>query len=549
MRIHPLAGQLAESGELIDVDALIGAYHDLEPDWEIAAERVSFGTSGHRGSSRDRTFNAAHVAAITEAICRYRQSADIDGPLFLGIDTHALSRPAMETVLGVLAAHGVDVMLAHDDGYTPTPAISHAILCYNRGRATHRADGILLTPSHNPPADGGIKYNPPNGGPADSGVTRAIETEANRHLRDRLREVKRLPFASARAATTTHVHDYLSHYVRDLGQVLDLGAIRSAGVRIGVDPMGGAGLHYWARIAEEYGLDLTVLRETLDPTFRFMTRDWDGEIRMDPSSRYVMRPLIHAREKFDVTLSCDTDHDRHGVVTKSHGLLPSNHYLAVMIEHLAASRPEWPGDAAIGKTVVSSSIIDRVTAAAKRDLYEVPVGFKWFAEGLENGRLGFGGEESAGASFLRRDGTAWTTDKDGIAAALLAAEVMAISGLDPGEAYNRITARFGAPVTDRVEAAATAEARARLATLGPDAITSEELAGSRVTEVISQAPGNGAPIGGIKVVANEGWFAARPSGTEPIYKIYAESFRDRRHLDAILMEAQELVDRAIGAAG
>ncbi len=549
MRIDPLAGHPAPADILVDVDALIAAYHDETPDPSVPAERVAFGTSGHRGCSFDRSFNAAHVLAITEAICRHRRGAGITGPLFLGIDTHALSRPAMESALEVLAAHGIDVMLAHDDGFTPTPAISHAILCHNRGRVDQLADGIVITPSHNPPADGGFKYNPPNGGPADTGVTRGIETEANLLLEDRLRDVKRVAYGVARRATTTHEHDYVSRYVQDLGAVIDMAAIRERGVRIGVDPMGGAGVHYWRRIAEEYGIDLTVVSETVDPTFRFMAVDWDGKIRMDPSSRYAMQPLLELADRFDVAVACDTDHDRHGVVTPGSGLLPPNHYLAVMIEHLFTHRPDWSERAAVGKTVVSSSMIDRVATAVGRPLYEVPVGFKWFADGLFDGSLGFGGEESAGASFLRRDGTVWTTDKDGIVAALLAAEITAVAGIDPGACYARLAVEHGAPVSDRLEASASRAQKALLSQLGAAEITDETLAGERIDQVLSHAPGNNAPIGGIKVTTKHGWFAARPSGTEDIYKIYAESFLGREHLDQILAEAQRIVDAALGGSG
>ncbi|MEO8479211.1 MAG: phosphoglucomutase (alpha-D-glucose-1,6-bisphosphate-dependent) [Gemmatimonadota bacterium] len=549
MRIDPLAGHPAQADILVDVDALIAAYHDQTPDPSVPAERVSFGTSGHRGSSFDRSFNAGHVLAITEAICRHRRGAGITGPLFLGIDTHALSRPAMETALEVLAAHGIDVMLAHDDGFTPTPAISHAILCHNRGRVDQLADGIVITPSHNPPADGGFKYNPPNGGPADTGITRGIETEANLLLEDRLRDVKRVAYAVARRATTTHAHDYVSRYVQDLGAVIDMTAIRAGGIRIGVDPMGGAGVHYWRRIAEEYGLDLTVVSETVDPTFRFMAVDWDGKIRMDPSSRYAMQPLLQLADRFDVAVACDTDHDRHGVVTPGSGLLPPNHYLAVMIAHLFTHRPEWSERAAVGKTVVSSGMIDRVAAAVGRPLYEVPVGFKWFADGLFDGSLGFGGEESAGASFLRRDGTVWTTDKDGIVAALLAAEITAVAGVDPADCYARLADAHGAPVSDRLEAPASRAQKALLSQLGAAEITDDTLAGERIDQVLSHAPGNNAPIGGIKVTTEHGWFAARPSGTEDIYKIYAESFLGREHLDQILTEAQRIVDAALGGSG
>ncbi|HSN34561.1 MAG TPA: phosphoglucomutase (alpha-D-glucose-1,6-bisphosphate-dependent) [Ideonella sp.] len=547
MTISPLAGRPAPPSLRIDVDRLVAAYYAEVPDASVPAQRVAFGTSGHRGSSLDVSFNEAHVLAITQAICRYRQGRGIDGPLFLGTDTHALSAPACASALEVLAANGVDVMLAVDDEYTPTPAVSHAILTHNRGRASGLADGIVVTPSHNPPADGGFKYNPPHGGPADAAVTGWIEAEANALLERRLGGVRRVPHAQALRAPTTHRHDFLGAYVGELDRVVDLQAIRDARVRIGVDPLGGAGVHYWARIAERYGIDLSVVNDAVDPTFAFMTVDWDGRIRMDPSSPYAMQRLLGMRNAFDVALACDTDHDRHGIVTPGAGLLPPNHYLSVAIDYLFRHRPQWSAQAAIGKTVVTTQLIDRVAARLARTLLEVPVGFKWFAAGLQDGALGFAGEESAGATFLRRDGTVWTTDKDGIAAALLAAEITARSGRDPGRLYEALAHELGGPVADRVEAAATAQQKQRLAALAPAQVRSSELAGEKITAILGKAPGNGAAIGGIKVVAASGWFAARPSGTEDIYKIYAESFIGTDHLRRILEEAQAIVDRAIAS--
>jgi phosphoglucomutase len=548
MKISPLAGQPAPRGVLVDVARLVRAYFTEAPDPAVALERVAFGTSGHRGSALQRTFNEAHVLAITQAICEVRARRGIGGPLFLGIDTHALSRPAGASALEVLAANGVDVMLAADDEFTPTPAVSHAILTHNRGRASGLADGIVVTPSHNPPEDGGFKYNPPNGGPADSDLTREIETRANALLEGHLRDVKRVAVEQALRAATTHRHDYLGAYVNDLGNVIDMDVIRAAKVRLGVDPLGGAGVHYWARIAEHYGLDLTVVSEAVDPTFAFMSVDWDGRIRMDPSSPHAMRRLIAIKERFDVAVACDPDHDRHGIVTRSSGLLPANHYLAVMIDHLFTHRPEWRASAGVGKTVVSSGLIDRVSERLGRRLVEVPVGFKWFADGLFGGSLGFGGEESAGASFLRRDGSVWTTDKDGIIAALLAAEITACAGQDPGERYAALTRDLGAPFSERVEAPANAAQKKRLAQLSPEQMRRTQLAGEPVERVLTRAPGNDAPIGGVKVVAAGGWFAARPSGTEDLYKIYAESFRGADHLRLILDEAQAIVDEALRGA-
>jgi phosphoglucomutase len=533
---------------LVDVPRLITAYYADVPDPTVPAQRVAFGTSGHRGSSFNRSFNEAHVLAITQAICLYRTRHNIAGPLFLGIDTHALSIPACATALEVLAANGVEVMIAAGDEYTPTPVISHAILTYNRGRKGGRADGIVITPSHNPPHDGGFKYNPPNGGPADNVVTGWIEMKANALLEARLEGVKRIPHEQALRASTTHWHDYLNAYINDLGNVVDLDIIRGAKLSLGVDPLGGAGVHYWGPIAERYGLNLTVVNEAVDPTFRFMTVDWDGQIRMDPSSPYAMARLIGMKDRFDLSFACDTDHDRHGIVTKSAGLLPPNHFLAVAIFHLFQHRPKWRKAAAVGKTVVSSAMIDRVTAKLGRKLHEVPVGFKWFVDGLLDGSLGFGGEESAGASFVRLDGSVWTTDKDGFIPCLLAAEITARTGRDPGQIYHELTREFGKPAYDRVETPATPEQKERLAQLTPGQIKLTELAGEKIQAVLTHAPGNGAPIGGLKVVAESGWFAARPSGTENIYKIYAESFRGADHLRCILKEAQAIVSDALAAS-
>jgi phosphoglucomutase len=543
--ISPLAGKPAPTDRLVNVSKLVAAYYDQRPDPSVPAQRVAFGTSGHRGSSFDTTFNEAHVLAISQAICRYRREQGIDGPLFIGIDTHALSLPAFQSALEVLAANGVEVMISQDGEYTPTPAVSHAILVYNRGRKTGLADGIVITPSHNPPEDGGFKYNPPDGGPADTGVTGWIEAEANALLEGQLKDVRRIPFEQARHASTTREHDFLNTYVRDLCNVIDVDAIRGSGIHLSVDPLGGAGVHYWARIAERYKLDLTVVSEKIDPTFAFMSLDWDGQIRMDPSSPYAMQRLIGLKDRFEIAFACDTDHDRHGIVTKSAGLLPPNHYLSVAIFYLFQHRPKWRRETGVGKTVVSSQMIDRVTAKLGRKLCEVPVGFKWFVDGLLDGSLGFGGEESAGASFVRVDGSVWTTDKDGIVPALLAAEITARMGRDPGEIYPELTREFGEPAYDRVEAPATPEQKELLAKLSPQQVKLTELAGEKIQTVLTQAPGNGAPIGGLKVIAEGGWFAARPSGTENIYKIYAESFRGADHLRRILEEAQAIVDEAV----
>ena len=546
-RRNPLAGKPAPASSLVDVARLVTAYYAEVPDAATAAQRVAFGTSGHRGSSFDGSFNEWHVLAISQAICQYRKTSGIDGPLFLGIDTHALSQPACASALEVLAANGVDVMLAAADEYTPTPAISHAILTYNKGRTTGLADGIVVTPSHNPPASGGFKYNPPNGGPAGIEITAGIEAAANGLLESALDGVRRLPHAQALRAATTHRHDYLGAYVADLGDVVDLSSIRDARIRMGVDPLGGAGVHYWARIAEQYRLDLTVVSDEVDATFRFMTLDWDGQIRMDPSSPYAMQRLLDIKDRFDIAFACDTDHDRHGVVTAQAGLLSPNQYLPVAIDYLFQHRPPWPARAGVGKTVVSTSLIDRLAKRLGRSLYEAPVGFKWFAGGLLDGSLGFGGEESAGASFLRRDGTVWTTDKDGIVPALLSAEITARMGRDPGQLYAELAREFGNPVSDRVEAPATVAQKKQLAALAPDKLGASELAGEKIDGVLGKAPGNGAPIGGIKVLAKSGWFAARPSGTEDIYKIYAESFNGDDHLRRILKDAQAIVDRALAA--
>ena len=544
-QISPLAGQPAPASILVDIPRLLAAYHELKPDPTVPAQRVAFGTSGHRGSSFERSFNEDHILAVSQAICEYRTGKGIDGPLFIGADTHALSQPAFESALEVLAANGVQAMVSAGGEFTPTPAVSHAILVYNRGRSTGLADGIVITPSHNPPADGGFKYNPPNGGPADTDITKWVENRANALLESGLREVRRMPYAQARRAATTHEHDYLDSYVADLANVVDFDTIRAAGVRLGVDPLGGAGVHYWAAIAERHRIAIDVLSETVDPQFAFMSVDWDGKIRMDPSSGYAMQRLISLRDKYEVACACDTDHDRHGVVTRSAGLMPANHYLTVLVDYLYRHRPQWSAQAAVGKTVVSTALIDRVAQRLGRRLYEVPVGFKWFAPGLHDGTLGFGCEESAGASLLRMDGGAWSTDKDGLVPGLLAAEITAREGRDPGEVYARIADELGRPCSRRIDAAATPAQKARLSKLSPDQLKAERIAGDQVVAVLDKAPGNGAAIGGIKVVTEQGWFAARPSGTEAIYKIYAESFRDEAHLDSLLQEAQSVVDAAL----
>jgi phosphoglucomutase len=541
----PLAGTRPTEEMLVNVPRLVAAYYAERPDPGIRDQRVAFGTSGHRGSSLKIAFNELHILATTQAICDYRKEQKIDGPLYLGIDTHALSEPAFVSAMEVLAANGVDVMIDADRGYTPTPVISHAILTYNRGRKSGLADGIVVTPSHNPPDDGGFKYNPPHGGPSETAATKAIEETANALMLDPSR-IKRAAFSKALAAATTHKHDYVSAYVGDLGSVVDLEAVKSSGLRIGVDPLGGAGVAYWSVIRERYGLNVDIVNESVDPTFRFMTLDWDGKIRMDCSSPHAMAGLIALRDRFDVAFGNDTDNDRHGIVTRSAGLLNPNHYLAVAISYLFTNRPEWHGDAAIGKTVVSSSLIDRVAQSLGRRLYEVPVGFKWFVDGLLAGTLGFGGEESAGASFLRRDGSVWTTDKDGIIMGLLAAEMTARTGRDPGELYQQLAQQHGAPFYARTDAAATPEQKALLGKLAPSQVTAKELAGDPIDAILTNAPGDGNAIGGLKVTTRNGWFAARPSGTENIYKIYAESFVSEEHLRAIQEEARQVVTAALG---
>jgi phosphoglucomutase len=543
--VSPRAGKPAEASELVDVPRLVTAYYTEVPDPSVPAQRVAFGTSGHRGCAFDKAFNERHILAITQAICLYRKKQNIDGPLFLGMDTHALSVPALASAVEVLAENGVDVMLSLGDEYTPTPAVSHAILAYNRGRESGLADGIVVTPSHNPPHDGGFKYNPPHGGPADTGITAWIEAKANEALENELRGVKRMPYDRALRASTTHRHSFRDAYVADLGAVIDMDVIRASNLRLGVDPLGGAGVHYWELIAERYGLNLTVISTVVDPTFRFMTLDWDGQIRMDPSSSYAMQRLIGLKDRFDISFACDTDHDRHGIVTRSDGLLAPNHDLTAAISFLFQHRPQWPQLAAVGKTVVSSQIIDRVTAKVGRKLYEVPVGFKWFVQGLLDGSLGFAGEESAGASFVRRDGRVWTTDKDGLVPALLAAEMTARMGRDPAEAYHELTRELGDPVYDRIEAPATPQQKERLAKLSAERVKVKDLAGERILALLTQAPGNGASIGGLKVVAENAWFAARPSGTEAIYKVYAESFRGADHLARVLEQAQAIVADAL----
>jgi phosphoglucomutase len=550
MAVNPNAGKPPQLSDLVDVPKLITAYFTEHPDPLLPSQRVAFGTSGHRGSSLDASFNEDHILAITQAICLYRKEKSYGGPLYLGIDTHALSEPAFASALEVLAANDVEVRVDAGGGYTPTPVVSHAILTHNRGRSDDGglADGIVITPSHNPPKSGGFKYNPPNGGPADTDVTKWIEEKANAFLANNLSGVRRVPYAKARHAKTVRPHPYLDRYVGDLPSVVDLEAIRASGLKLGVDPLGGASVAYWGAIGERYGLNLEVVNPVVDPTFRFMTLDWDGQIRMDPSSVYAMARMVSLRDRFDVAFANDADADRHGIVTRGRGLLEPNHYLSAAISYLFANRPGWPPSAGVGKTLVSSAMIDRVAGKLKRALVEVPVGFKWFVDGLLSGALGFGGEESAGASFLRRDGTVWTTDKDGIAPNLLAAEISAKTGRDPGELYGALAAEFGSPVYRRVDAPATPEEKARLAKLSPESVSATTLAGESVTAKLTRAPGNGAPIGGLKVVAPNGWFAARPSGTENIYKIYAESFRGPEHLDQILAEAQAIVNAALAPA-
>ena len=548
MNIDPRAGQLATASDLVDVPKLIAAYYDERPDPNLPDQRVIFGTSGHRGCSFKKTFNEWHILAITQAICHYRKQHKIDGPLFLGIDTHALSQPAIDSALEVLSANGIDVMVAGREEYTPTPVISHAVLTYNRGRTAGLADGIVITPSHNPPDTGGFKYNPPHGGPAEETITTWIEAQANECLGHQLKGIQRFSIDKARAASTTHRHDYLTDYVEDLHNVVDMEAIRASGIHVGVNPLGGAGVHYWEPIAKRYGLNLKVVNETVDPTFRFMTLDWDGKIRMDPSSEYAMRPLIALKDKFDLAIACDTDHDRHGIVARSVGLLPPNHYLAVCVDYLFQHRPRWAKNMAVGKTVVSSSMIDRVTGRLGRNLYEVPVGFKYFVDGLLHGNLGFAGEESAGSSFARMDGSVWTTDKDGIIAALLAAEITAVCKKDPGELYAELSTELGESLYRRSEAAATNEQKAALEHITAGDIHAADLAGEKPITITTNAAGDGKSIGGIKVAAANGWFAARPSGTEAIYKIYAESFSGEEHLARIEADAQSVANQAFAAA-
>jgi phosphoglucomutase len=546
--VSPLAGKPTEPFMLANIPRLVTAYYTGRPDPTVPGQQVAFGTSGHRGSSLKLSFNEAHILATTQAICLYRQQQHIDGPLFLGMDTHALSEPAMASTLEVLAANGVVVMVDRDNGYTPTPVISHAILTYNRTRKTGLADGIVITPSHNPPEDGGFKYNPPHGGPADTDVTTWIEKQANVFLANDLKGVTRISYEKARRATTTHQHDYVGSYVEDLGNVIDMDLIRHAQLSIGVDPLGGAGVAYWGPITERYGFPVTVVNEEVDPTFRFMNLDWDGKIRMDCSSPYAMAGLIALKDRFDIAFANDTDHDRHGIVTSTAGLMNPNHYLAVAISYLFTQRSGWGQEAAVGKTLVSSSMIDRVAAKLGRRLVEVPVGFKWFVDRLLDGSLGFGGEESAGASFLRRDGTVWTTDKDGIILDLLAAEMMAKTGHDPGQLYLDLTKELGVPVYERIDAPATPAQKAILKKLAPKQIHASELAGEKITGILASAPGTGSAIGGLKVMTENGWFAARPSGTEDVYKIYAESFRGETHLRQIHEEAQALISKALESA-
>ena len=547
MPIHRLAGQPAPPSTLVDVSKLLTAYRAEQPDPFAREQRVSFGTSGHRGSSFKRSFTEHHIVAIAQAVCEYRATQRTTGPLYLGKDTHALSDPAFVTVLEVLAANGVEVMIDQDNGFTPTPVISHAVLSYNRGRTSGLADGIVITPSHNPPEDGGIKYNPPNGGPADTQVTKWIEDRANTLLTNKLQGCNRLPIEQARQAATTHRHNYIEAYISDLKNIIDIAAIKAAELKLGIDPLGGSGVGYWKPIIERYGLDVEIVNPSVDPTFRFMPLDWDGKIRMDCSSPYAMANLIALKDRFDVAFGNDADNDRHGIVTRS-GLMNPNHYLAVSIAYLFANRPNWKSDAGIGKTLVSSSLIDRVAAKLKRTLVEVPVGFKWFVNGLLDGSLGFGGEESAGASFLRRDGTVWSTDKDGIIMDLLAAEMMAKTGRDPSELYRDLTKELGEPVYERIDAQATPEQKMILSKLSPQQVKATVLAGDKILAMLTKAPGNSAAIGGLKVVTQNGWFAARPSGTEDVYKLYAESFKGKEHLTLIQQEAQALIAKALASS-
>lgn len=549
MSIHELAGKLAPEQLLIHVPRLVSAYYTHHPEPENPAHQVAFGTSGHRGSSIRNSFNEDHVLAITQAICEYRRGQAYSGPLYIGMDTHALSEPALMSAVEVFAANQVNIMLQTPPGYTPTPVISHAILAYNRGRASGFADGVVITPSHNPPEDGGFKYNPPNGGPADTAITRWIQDRANQILQNRLRDVKRIPFEKALKADTTHPHDYITPYVADLSDVIDMNSIAAAGFKIGVDPMGGAGVDFWDPIAKLYGLNLEVVNRRVDPTFSFMTVDHDGKIRMDCSSPYAMAGLIAMKDRFDIAFGNDPDYDRHGIVTRSVGLMNPNHYLAVAIQYLFEHRPQWRQQVGIGKTLVSSAMIDRVAARMGRTLCEVPVGFKWFVDGLLNGSFGFGGEESAGASFLRKSGTVWTTDKDGLLLDLLAAEILAVTGRDPGEHYHALEDQFGSSVYERMDAPANAAQKAVLSNLSPELVNASELAGEPILAKLTRAPYNAAPIGGLKVISENGWFAARPSGTEDVYKIYAESFKGSQHLHQIQQEARSIVSDAFRAGG
>lgn len=547
MRLDPLAGKPATASMLVHVPRLMTAYYTRRPELDVPAQRVAFGTSGHRGSSLDCSFNEQHILAITQAICDYRRQGGITGPLFLGADTHALSASAWASALEVLAANEVQVRIDSQHGYTPTPVVSHAILVHNRLGSADRADGIIITPSHNPPRDGGFKYNPPHGGPADSQVTQWIEGRANELLKNELRTVKRIPFEHARRADSTRAYAYMDSYVPDLASVVNMEVLKHSGLRLGVDPLGGAGVEYWGRIAEHFGVSLTVVSDEVDPAFRFMTVDWDGKIRMDCSSPYAMQRLLGLKDRFDVAWACDTDHDRHGIVTRTAGLLNPNHYLAVAVDYLFSHRPDWPATAGVGKTLVSTSMIDRVTARLGRSLVEVPVGFKWFVPGLLDGTLAFCGEESAGASLLRRNGKVWTTDKDGIALGLLAAELTAVTGRDPGELYNDLTREFGEFAYARIDAPATTDEKDALRRLSPDQIPVSTIAGDPITGILSKAPGNQSPVGGLKVETARGWFAVRPSGTEAIYKLYAESFVGKHHLACIQEEASALIQRVLAA--
>jgi phosphoglucomutase len=540
---NPAAGKPVDPATLVNVPRLVTAYFEGKPDAADPAQRVAFGTSGHRGSSLRNSFNEDHILATTQAICDYRRDIGLSGPLFIGIDTHALAEPALASAVEVFAANGVEIMIDDRGGYTPTPVISHAILSYNKGRAAGLADGVVITPSHNPPEDGGYKYNPPHGGPADTDVTAIVEKNANRYMAAGLKGVARMPYDRARKAQSTHLYDYISPYVADLGNIVDLALVKSSGVNIGIDPLGGAAVHYWQPIIERYGITATVVNDAVDPTFRFMTADWDGKIRMDCSSPFAMASLIQMRDRFDVAFANDTDADRHGIVTRSNGLMNPNHFLATAIAYLFAHRPQWGKDAAIGKTVVSSSIIDRVARKLNRKLVETPVGFKWFVDGLGSGAFGFAGEESAGASFLKHDGSVWTTDKDGIVMGLLAAEIIARTGRDPSQLFNELTAELGVPFYERIDVAATSKQKALLKAVGPEQFNIKELAGEPVRAVRTKAPGNDQSFGGIKVETDSGWFAARPSGTEDVYKIYAESFRGEDHLKKIQSEAQAAIAR------